>query len=53
MLAAIRPGCLAPQPSGGSGSRLPALQAPAKQGGMKESSRELEKEPTNKERGKW
>lgn len=52
MPAGIRPGCLAPQSSRASGSQPPALQVPAKQGGMKESSRELEEEPTKKERGK-
>ena len=52
-LAAIRPGCLTPHPSEASGSQSPALQVPAKQGGMKKSSRDLEKEPINKERGKW
>lgn len=52
-LAAIRPGCLTPQPSEASGSQSPVLQVPAKKGRMKESPRGLEKESTNKERGKW
>lgn len=47
-LAAIRPGCLTPPPSEASGSQPPALQVPAKQGGMKGSSGGLEEE-----RGKW
>lgn len=40
MLAAIRPGCLSPQPAETSGPQPPALRAPARQGGVKE-------------RGKW